>query len=146
VAQYLKDARSQVKLFGMDGKLTRELDLPGICTADGFGGRRRVSGGKRKNDETFYRVASFATPTSIYRLDLKTNESELFRQSDVKFKPDDYEVKQVFYTSKDGTKVPMFVGHKKGLKLDGNNPTLLYGYGGFNISLTPEFSVSRLVW
>jgi prolyl oligopeptidase len=146
IAQYLKDARSQVKLFGMDGKLTRELDLPGICTADGFGGRRRVSGGKRKNEETFYRVVSFALPPSIYRLDLKTKKSELFRQADVKFKPADYEVKQVFFTSKDGTKVPMFLGHKKGLKQDGNNPTLLYGYGGFNIALTPEFSVSRLVW
>jgi prolyl oligopeptidase len=139
IAGYLKDARSQVKRFTLKGKLIATLDLPGICTAEGFGG-------KRTDEETFYRVASFATPTSIYHLDLKTGKSALFRQSEVKFKPEDYEVKQVFYTSKDGTKVPMFLAYKKGLQQTGDNPTLLYGYGGFNISLTPEFSVSRLVW
>ena len=103
-------------------------------------------GGKRTDTETFYTFTSFATPPSIYRYDLDTGESKLFRQAKVKFDPDEYEVKQVFYTSKDGTKVPMFIAHKKGLKLDGTNPTLLYGYGGFNISLTPGFSVSRLPW
>jgi prolyl oligopeptidase len=139
IAGYLKDARSQVKRFTLEGKLIGALELPGICTAEGFGG-------KRKDDETFYRVASFATPTSIYHLDLKTGKSTVFRQAEVKFNPEDYEVKQVFYTSKDGTRVPMFLAYKKGLKQTGNNPTLLYGYGGFNISLTPEFSVSRLVW
>jgi prolyl oligopeptidase len=139
IADYLKDARSQVKLFDVEGKPVRDLDLPGICTASGFGG-------KRSDTETFYTVASFTLPPTIYRLDLQTGKSILFRRSEVQFNPDDFEVKQVFYTSKDGTKVPMFISHKKGLKLDGENPTLLYGYGGFNIPLTPAFSVSRLVW
>jgi prolyl oligopeptidase len=139
IAEYLKDAHSQVKLFNLQGEPIRELELPGICTASGFGG-------KRGDTETFYTVASFATPPTIYRLDLKTGRSTVFRRSEVKFNPDDYEVKQVFYPSKDGTRVPMFISHKKGLKLDGQNPTLLYGYGGFNIALTPAFSVSRLVW
>jgi prolyl oligopeptidase len=138
-ATYLKDAKSQVKVFDLAGKFMREIELPGICSASGFGG-------KRTDTETFYTVSSFATPASIYRLDLKTGQSSLFRRSEVKFNPDDYEVKQIFYTSKDGTRVPMFISHKKGLKLDGSNPTLLYGYGGFNIPMTPAFSVSRLVW
>ncbi len=139
IAEYLKDARSQVKLFSLDGKLIRELELPGLVTATGFGG-------KRTDKETFYSVSSFATPTSIYRLDLQTGKSTLFRQAEVKFNPNDYEVKQVFYKSKDGTRVPMFITAKKGIKLDGQNPTLLYGYGGFNIPITPAFSVARLVW
>jgi prolyl oligopeptidase len=139
IAVYLKDAKSQVKVFSPEGQFQRDLELPGICSAGGFGG-------KRGDEETFYTVTSFATPPSIYRLDLKTGKSTLFRRSEVKFNPDDYEVQQVFYTSKDGTKVPMFLSHKKGVKLDGGNPTLLYGYGGFDISLTPGFSVSRLAW
>jgi prolyl oligopeptidase len=139
IADFLKDARSQVKIFDPAGKPVRELELPGLCSASGFGG-------KADDTETFYMVSSFATPPSIYRLDMQTGQSTLFRRAEVKFNPDDYEVKQVFYTSKDGTKVPMFISHKKGLHLDGNNPTLLYGYGGFNIPLTPAFSVSRLVW
>jgi prolyl oligopeptidase len=139
IATYLKDARSQVKVFDLDGKFLREIELPGICSVSGFGG-------KRTDDETFYQVSSFATPSNIYRLDLKTGKSTLFRRSEVKFNPDDYEVKQAFCTSKDGTKVPMFLSYKKGLKLDGSNPTLLYGYGGFNISLTPDFRVSRVAW
>jgi prolyl oligopeptidase len=139
IAEYLKDARSQVKLFDLEGKPVRELELPGLCTASGFAG-------KRTDTETFYTVTSFATPPSIYRLDVPTGKSTLFRRAEVKFNPDDYEVKQVFYTSKDGTRVPMFLSYKKGTKLDGGNPTLLYGYGGFNIPLTPAFSVARLVW
>jgi prolyl oligopeptidase len=117
----------------------RVVDLPGIGTAAGFGG-------KRTETETFYSFSSFATPPSIYRYDLITGKSMLFRQAQVKFDPSLYEVKQIFYSSKDGTKVPMFIAHKRGIKLDGNNPTLLYGYGGFNIPLTPVFSVSRLQW
>src|SRR6266851_8782780 len=101
---------------------------------------------KDAHTETFYTFSSFATPPSIYHYDLVTGKSERFRQSKVKFKADDYVVEQVFYESKDGTKVPMFITHKKGIKLDGTNPTLLYGYGGFNISLTPGFSISRLQW
>lgn len=139
VLTYLKDAKTQVKLHSMDGKLIREVQFPGIGTASGFGG-------KRTDTETFYSFASFATPPSIFRYDLLTGESKLLRRAAVKFNPDDYEVKQVFYSSKDGAKVPMFITHKKGLKLDGSNPTLLYGYGGFSISLTPTFSVSRIAW
>lgn len=139
ICSYLKDARSVVKVYEVDGRFVRDVELPGIGTAAGFGG-------KRTDTETFYVFSSFATPTRIYRYDVVTGESRLYRQARVKFNPDDYEVKQVFYTSKDGTRVPMFIAHKKGLKLDGSNPTLLYGYGGFNISLTPGFSVSRLQW
>ncbi|QDU23957.1 prolyl oligopeptidase family serine peptidase [Urbifossiella limnaea] len=139
VCSYLKDARTVVKVIDMAGKLVREVDLPGIGTAGGFNG-------KRTDTETFYSFSSFATPPSTYKYDLATGKSTLLRQAQVKFDPSAYEVKQVFVPSKDGTKVPMFVAHKKGLKLDGTNPTLLYGYGGFNISLTPGFSVSRLMW
>src|SRR5262245_60563331 len=139
VANYLKDARTQIKMFDLDGKFVREVELAGIGTASGFGGRRSET-------ETFYSLTSFAIPTRIYRYDLAKGESKLFRESNVKFQPDDYEVKQIFYSSKDGTKVPMFICHKKGVKLDGSNPTLLYAYGGFNISQTPAFSISRLLW
>jgi prolyl oligopeptidase len=139
VCTYLKDARTQVKMFDLTGKFIREVDFPTLGTAGGFGG-------KRDETETFYSFSSFATPPSIYRYDMKTGKSTLFRQAKVKFNPDDYEVKQVFYPSKDGTKIPMFLTYKKGTKLDGSNPTLLYGYGGFNISLTPTFSISKLQW
>ncbi len=139
ICSYLKDARSVVKVYEIDGTFVRDVELPGIGTAAGFGG-------KRTDTETFYSFSSFATPTRIYRYDVRTGESRLYRQARVKFDPDQYEVKQVFFASKDGTRVPMFIAHKKGLKLDGTNPTLLYGYGGFNISLTPGFSVSRLQW
>jgi len=139
VANYLKDARTQVKMFKPDGTFVREVEFPGIGTAAGFGG-------KRSDIETFYTFSSFATPPSIYRYDLISGKSSLFRRSEVKFNPDEYVVEQVFYRSKDGTRVPMFIAHKKGIELDGSNPTLLYGYGGFNIPLTPGFSVSRLAW
>ncbi len=139
VANYLKDARTQIKMFDASGKFVRDVELPGIGTADGFGGRRA-------DNETFYLHTSFAVPPRIYRYDMAKGESQLFRQSAVKFNPDDYEVKQIFYSSKDGAKVPMFICHKKGVRLDGSNPTLLYAYGGFNISLTPAFSISRLLW
>jgi prolyl oligopeptidase len=139
ICEYLKDAHSQVKVFGLDGKFVREIEFPGIGSAGGFGG-------KRSDMETFYSFTSYTTPATIYRLDLKTGESTVFRAPKVKFNPADYETKQVFYTSKDGTRAPMFISHKKGVKLDGNNPTLLYGYGGFNISITPAFSVATLEW
>jgi prolyl oligopeptidase len=139
VAEYLKDVKPQVKIFAMDGRFVREVQFPGIGSAAGFGGRRT-------DTETFYSFSSFATPPSIYRYDMITGQSRLIRRSEVRFNTEDYEVKQVFYNSKDGTRVPMFISHKKGLKLDGSNPTLLYGYGGFNISLTPYFSVGRLMW
>ena len=139
VLTYLKDARTQVKLHAIDGKFVREVEFPGIGTATGFSG-------KRTDTETFYSFSSFATPPSIFRYDLLTGESKLLRRAAVKFNPDDYEVKQVFYSSKDGTKVPMFIAHKKGLKIDGSNPTLLYGYGGFSVPLTPTFSITRVAW
>lgn len=139
VADYLKDARSSIKIFNLDGSFVREVELPGIGSAGGFGG-------KRYDTETFYSFTSFTTPATIYRYDMVSGESTIFRQPKVDFNPDEYETKQVFYSSKDGTQVPMFITHKKGLQLDGNNPTYLYGYGGFGASLTPSFSVSRLVW
>jgi prolyl oligopeptidase len=139
VADYLQDAHSQVKIFDLKGNLIREVDLPGIGSAGGFGG-------KRDDTETFYSFTSFTTPGTIYRYDMKTGKSEIFRQPKVDFNADEYETKQVFYQSKDGTQIPMFITYKKGIKLDGNNPTYLYGYGGFNASLTPNFSVSLLVW
>ena len=139
VADYLKDAKTDIRIFDRNGKLVRNVEFPGIGTAGGFGG-------KKDHTETFYSFSSFATPPSVYRYDMATGESTLIRQAEVDFDPQDYEVKQVFFESKDGTKVPMFIAHKAGLELNGKNPTLLYGYGGFNISLTPGFSVTRLQW
>ena len=139
VLTYLKDAKTQVKLHAIDGKFVREVVFPGIGSAMGFGG-------KRTDTETFYSFSSFATPPSIFRFDLLTGESTLLRQAQVKFNPDEYLVEQVFYSSKDGTQVPMFITRKKTTKLDGTNPTLLYAYGGFAISLTPSFSVARVSW
>ena len=139
VTNYLKDARTQIKIYDLDGTFVREVELPGIGTAGGFDG-------KRYDTETFYTFTSFTTPATIYRYDLTTGESKLFRQPQVDFNPDEYKTQQIFYSSLDGTKIPMFVTHKKGIELDGNNPTYLYAYGGFNISLTPSFSISNLVW
>jgi prolyl oligopeptidase len=139
VAFYLKDARTEVKIHDLHGKFVRHVELPGIGSAGGFGGKRTES-------ETFYSFTGFTAPTTIYRYDMKTGASTLFRQPKVDFDPAKFETRQIFYHSKDGTRVPMFITHKKGLKLDGKNPTLLYGYGGFDISLTPSFSVSTVVW
>jgi len=138
-ASYLKDAYSQVKVFDVDGKYIREVEFPGIGSAYGFGGRR-------DDTETFYVFTGFAMPTTIYRYDVTSGMSTIFRQPKVDFDPTAFETKQVFFPSKDGTHIPMFITHKKGLKLDGSNPTYLYGYGGFDIVETPYFSVSRLVW
>jgi len=139
IACYLQDVVSRVKVFSLAGQFVRDVALPGIGTAMGFGG-------KRTDTETFYSFSSIATPPSIYHYDVTTGASRLMRRAEVKFKPEDYEVKQAFYRSKDGTRVPMFVAYKKGLRRDGSNPTLLYGYGGFNISLLPMFSISRMAW
>ncbi len=139
VVFYLKDAHTQIKILNLDGSFVREVELPGIGSAGGFGG-------KRHDTETFYAYTSFTTPTTIYRYDMVTGESRLYRQPDVDFNPENYETEQIFYQSLDGTQVPMFITHKKGLPLDGNNPTILYGYGGFGASLTPNFSMSRLAW
>jgi prolyl oligopeptidase len=139
VATYLKDAQSEVRIYRPDGKFVRDVALPGIGSAGGFGGRRR-------DVETFYAYTAFTTPTTVYRYNMVTGASTIFRQPKVDFDPRDFETKQVFYKSKDGTRVPMFITYKKGLKLDGQNPTYLYAYGGFSVSLTPYFSVINLVW
>jgi len=136
---YLKDARTEVRVHDLQGKFLRNVDLPGIGTAAGFGG-------KRTEKETFYAFTSFTAPSTVYRYDPAAGKSSVFKQPKVDFDPAQYETKQVFYNSKDGTRVPMFLTYKKGLKLDGQNPTLLYAYGGFDISLTPFFSVPNLVW
>jgi len=138
-ANYLKDAHSQVKIFDLKGGEQGELALPGIGSVYGLGG-------ERKDKETFYTFTGYTQPGSIYRYDVKKGESTLFREPKVDFNPADYVTEQVFYTSKDGTKVPMFLTHKTGLKKNGQNPTYLYGYGGFNIAITPSFSVSNLAW
>jgi len=136
---YLKDARSEVRVHDLTGAFLRTVDLPGIGTAAGFSG-------KRTDKETFYAFTSFISPATVYRYDPEAGKSTIYRQPKVDFDPTRYETKQVFYHSKDGTRVPMFLTYKKGINLDGENPTLLYAYGGFDISLTPFFSVSNLVW
>src|SRR6184192_2906311 len=139
VAVYLKDAHSAVKLFKLDGTRDGEIALPGLGTAGGFSG-------KRKDRETFYSFTSFTTPTEIFRYDFDKRASEVLFKAKVKFSPDDYTTEQVFYNSADGTRVPMFISYKKGMKRDGQNATYLYGYGGFDISSTPSFTPANLVW
>lgn len=136
---YLKDAKTQVKQYDYNGKLEREIALPGIGTAGGFGGRI-------DDKEVYYSFTSFTYPSTIFKYNIASGESVEYVRPSVSFNPDDYETKQVFYTSKDGTKVPMFIVHKKGIELNGKNPTWLYAYGGFSISLTPNFTTSRIVW
>ncbi|WP_271393323.1 prolyl oligopeptidase family serine peptidase [Aequorivita sinensis] len=138
-ANYMVDAVSKVKQYDYDGKLIREIELPGVGTAGGFGT-------KKEEKELYYSFTNYVTPGSIYKFNIETGESELFIKPEIDFNPDNFESNQVFYTSKDGTKIPMIITHKKGLKLDGKNPTILYGYGGFNISLTPSFSIANAVW
>ncbi len=139
IAHYLKDASSQVKLYSPTGRFIAQLKLPGIGSVSGFKG-------SPEDDETFYSFSSFNMPPTVYHYDVKAGKSSRYRQPQTAFNPEDYEVKQVFYSSKDGTRVPMFIAHKKGLQPQGKTPTLLYGYGGFNISLRPTFSVTRLAW
>jgi prolyl oligopeptidase len=139
VAFYLKDAHTQIKTFALDGTYLGAIPLPGLGSASGFGG-------KRYDTETFYTFTSFTTPPTIYRYDFTTGRSTLFRQPQVDFDPQAYEVQQVFYPSKDGTRIPMFLVHRRGLARTGDHPTLLYGYGGFGISLTPSFSVGLVAW
>ena len=139
IANYLKDARTEIRRFGLDGTQLPPVKLPGLGTASGFGG-------KSGQNETFFYFTSFTTPGAVYRYDVKSNTPVLFKSPKTQFRPKNYQSKQIFVTSKDGTKVPMFVVHKKGLKLDGNNPTLLYAYGGFNISLRPSYSPATIAW
>ena len=138
-AQYLKDVKGQVSVFDLNGKKIDEIAFTDIGSVSGFYGSKSA-------DTTFYKLTGFTNPGQVYAYDVESGESSLFKTIDTGINYDNYETKQVFYTSKDGTKVPMFIVHKKGLKLDGNNKTLLYGYGGFNISLLPRYSVSRMVW
>lgn len=139
IAVYLKDAYSLTRQYTLAGELLGEIPLPGIGTVLGFGG-------KFEDKETFYQFTNFVTPGTVYRYDLEKNQSTIFRQPRVKFNGSDYEVGQVFFPGKDGIRIPMFLCHKKGIKLDGQNPTYLYGYGGFNIPVTPAFSVGAMVW
>ena len=139
IANYLADARSMIKVFDRNGRAVREVALPGIGSATGFNG-------KASERETFYSFTGFTSPTTIYRLDMKSGASTVLRRPTVDFDPSSYETRQQFFTSRDGTRVPMFIVSKKGLKQDGSNPTYLYGYGGFNISMTPGFSPANLAW
>jgi len=132
-ASYMKDVATRVYVYDLNGKRESEVRLPGVGTAGGFGG-------KAKDKSVFYSFTSFTFPSTIYRYDIATGRSELFRRPEVDFNPDDFETRQVFYNSKDGTRIPMFITYKKGLELNSANPTLLYGYGGFNVSLNPGFS------
>jgi prolyl oligopeptidase len=138
-ATYMKDAISLVKQFDYKGTLIREVTLPGIGTASGFGG-------KTKDAELYFSFTNYTTPATIYSFDPKEGKSTVYKKPIVDFKSENYVSSQVFFASKDGTKIPMIITHKKGLQLDGNNPTILYGYGGFNISLTPSFSIANAVW
>jgi prolyl oligopeptidase len=137
--EYMVDAISKVFQYDYDGKLVREVQLPGLGSASGFGG-------KKEDKEFYYSFTNYNTPGSSYKYNVETGTSEQYWKPEIDFNPADYESTQVFYASKDGTKVPMIITHKKGLKLNGKNPTILYGYGGFNVSLTPSFSIVNAVW
>ncbi len=139
IASYLQDASNAAYVYELDGSMLHEVSLPGIGSLGGFSG-------KMKDDTAFYSFTSFNYPTTTFKYSIEENTSELFYAPEVDFDAEAYETKQVFYTSKDGTEIPMFIVHKKGVELDGTNPTLLYGYGGFNISMTPSFSTTRAVW
>jgi len=138
-ASYMKDAVSFIKQYDYNGKLVRDIQLPGVGTAGGFGG-------KEKETTLYFSFTNYVTPGTTYAFDPKTGKSEVYQKPKVDFNSADYESKQVFYTSKDGTKIPMIITYKKGTKLNGKNPTILYGYGGFNVSLTPSFSIANAVW
>ncbi len=138
-AKYMIDAVSKVKQYDYDGKLVRDIELPGVGSIGGLGG-------KIDQKDLYYTFTNYITPGTIYKYEPQEGVSEVYRKSAIDFNSDNYESNQIFYTSKDGTKVPMIITHKKGLKLDGSNPTILYGYGGFNISLTPSFRITNTVW
>lgn len=138
-ASYIKDATSMIQQFDFDGNKIRNIELPEVGTAGGFYG-------KKKQKQIYYSFSNQKTPSTIFELDLASGKSDVYSKSQVKFDSDAYVSKQVFYTSKDGTKVPMIITHKKGIELDGENPTILYGYGGFNVSLLPRFSATRAAW
>ncbi|WP_417441257.1 prolyl oligopeptidase family serine peptidase [Idiomarina sp.] len=138
-AEYMVDAVAKVKQYAYNGDMVREVQLPGVGSIGGFSG-------KKEADELYYTFTNYSTPSTIYKFDPDQGGSEVYAESGADFDPANYESKQVFYTSKDGTEVPMIITYKKGTKLDGSNPTILYGYGGFNISLTPSFSIANAAW
>ncbi len=138
-AIYLEDAQNKVYQYTPDGTLVREVELPGIGTVDGFDG-------EKEDTRLYYSITTFTAPATIYAFDIESGQSTLYFRPEVAFNPDDFTTEQIFFTSKDGTRVPMFVSYKKGLKLNGNNPCYLYGYGGFQISLTPSFSPSSIMF
>ena len=138
-ARYMIDAISKVYQLDYKGKLIREIELPGIGTASGFNA-------KKNDKELYFSFTNYYTPSTIYKLNIESGEYENYWTPSIDFDPNNYESKQIFYNSKDGTKVPMIITHKKGIELNGQNPTILYGYGGFNISRTPRFSVPNIVW
>ena len=138
-ANYLEDAKTAIKQYDLDGQLVRDVELPAIGSAYGFGG-------KMDDKSLYYTFTSFTYPSSIFTYDIASGKSELYEQPDIDFNPEDYETEQIFYKSKDGTEVPMFITYKKGIKKNGKNPTYLYAYGGFNVSLRPSFSTSRILW
>ena len=138
-AEYMVDAVSQVKQFDYTGELVRDINLPGVGSVGGFGG-------KKEAEALYYSFTNYTTPGTIYKFDPNKGTSEVYQKPDIDFDTQAYESKQVFYTSKDGTQIPMIITHKKGIELDGTHPTILYGYGGFNISLTPSFSTANTVW
>ena len=139
MAIYLEDAQNKAYQYGLDGKLIREIELPGIGTVEGFNG-------EKEDTELYYSITTFTAPATIYSFNLESGKSTLYFRPEVAFNPDDFTTEQIFFTSKDGTRVPMFVSHKKGMKLNGNNPCYLYGYGGFQINLTPSFSPSSIMF
>jgi prolyl oligopeptidase len=139
IIRSLHDAHSKVAIYGLDGRLRRDLPLPGAGDASGFGG-------DVDDRETFYSFSDLATPAAIYRLDLETGESSVFRAPKLAFDTSVLETKEVFYPGRDGTRIPMSIVNKKGIRLDGTNPTLLYGYGGFGVSTLPRFDATRLPW
>ncbi|HEX9703857.1 MAG TPA: prolyl oligopeptidase family serine peptidase [Gemmatimonadales bacterium] len=139
VATYLKDAASRLRIYSMAGALVSEVELPTLGSLAGISGQAEDS-------EMFFAFTSFLYPTTVFRYDFATSRPEVFRAPEIRFDPAGYETRQVFYRSKDGTRVPMFITHKKGLALDASHPTYLYGYGGFNVNLTPFFSVGNAVW
>jgi len=138
-AEYMKDAVSQIKQYDYNGKLIREVELPGVGSVGGFGGKKEVK-------DLYFSFTNYTNPSTIYKFNPKEGTSEVYRKPEIDFNSDNYESKQIFYTSKDGTKVPMIITHKKGIELNGKNPTILYGYGGFNINLTPSFSIANTIW
>ena len=139
ISSYLQDAYSKAYIHDLDGNLEAEMKLPGLGTLGGISG-------KKDEELAFFTFSSYINPSTVFRFDVQTNEYQAYFSPEIDFNPQDYETRQVFYTSKDGTRVPMFITHKKGLKMDGSNPTILYGYGGFNISMTPGFSIARVLW